>query len=106
MKQYGTALERISGIIRDNTAVLPGQPVVELVGDRRVLIENHIREHICHHLTAITVVAKVVAALYSVELIAIGAVAEVVGHCILRSARNITCRDIVEVAISKVETAR
>ena len=42
MKQYGTALERISGIIRDNTVVLPGQPVVELVGDRRVLIENHI----------------------------------------------------------------
>lgn len=42
MKQYGTALERISGIIRDNTAALPGQPVVELVGDRRVLIENHI----------------------------------------------------------------
>lgn len=42
MKQYGKPLQRISGVIRENNVTLPGLPIVELAGDRRVLIENHI----------------------------------------------------------------
>ncbi len=38
MKQRRHVLERFSGL---SVAPLPGVPVVELAGERRVLIENH-----------------------------------------------------------------
>ena len=41
MKQYGKALQRLSGTIYESNDALPGVPIVELAGDRRVLIENH-----------------------------------------------------------------
>ena len=39
--QYGKRLHRLSGAIYSANDGLPGVPVVELAGDRRVLIENH-----------------------------------------------------------------
>lgn len=41
MKQYGKALQRLSGAMYESNDALPGVPIVELAGDRRVLIENH-----------------------------------------------------------------
>ena len=41
MKQYGKSLQRLSGTIYESNIALPGVPIVELAGDRRVLIENH-----------------------------------------------------------------
>ena len=41
MKQYGKSLQRLSGTIYESSIALPGVPIVELAGDRRVLIENH-----------------------------------------------------------------
>ena len=38
--QYGKSMQRLSETIHKNNA-LPGVPIVELAGDRRVLIENH-----------------------------------------------------------------
>lgn len=37
MRQYGNGMRWL----RESERVLPGVPVVELAGDRRVLIENH-----------------------------------------------------------------
>ena len=39
--QYGKSLLRQSETINANKEAVPGIPVVELAGDRRILIENH-----------------------------------------------------------------
>ncbi len=39
--QYGKGLQRLSETINRTNDTLPGVPIVELAGDRRVLIENH-----------------------------------------------------------------
>ena len=41
MMQYGKNLQRLSDTISRANDMLPGMPVVEMVGDRRILIENH-----------------------------------------------------------------
>ena len=41
MKQYEKALQRLSATVYESNEPLPGVPIVELSGDRRVLIENH-----------------------------------------------------------------
>lgn len=41
MKQYEKALQRLAATVCDSNEQLPGIPIVELAGDRRVLIENH-----------------------------------------------------------------
>lgn len=41
MRQYGKTLQRLSGSIYQSNDAFPGMPIVELAGDRRVLIENH-----------------------------------------------------------------
>ena len=42
MKQYGNTLRRWSATIYESSDALPGVPIVELAGDRRVLVENHL----------------------------------------------------------------
>lgn len=39
--QYGKNLQRLSDTITRTNDIFPGMPVVEMVGDRRILIENH-----------------------------------------------------------------
>ncbi len=39
--QYRMRLQRLAGTINETSNALPGVPIVELAGDRRVLIENH-----------------------------------------------------------------
>ncbi|MBQ7345166.1 MAG: YabP/YqfC family sporulation protein [Oscillospiraceae bacterium] len=52
MKQYGW-IERIAGAVDLQDEAMPGQPIVELFGDGRLLIEHHRgvteygRERIC-----------------------------------------------------------
>lgn len=41
MRQYEKTLHRLSGSIYQSNDAFPGMPIVELAGDRRVLIENH-----------------------------------------------------------------
>ena len=41
MKQYEKALQRLAATVYESNEMLPGVPIVELAGDRRVLIENH-----------------------------------------------------------------
>jgi len=47
MKQRGTLISRITEEIRRTGQPLPGVPIVEITGSRRVLIENHrgVREY-------------------------------------------------------------
>lgn len=53
MKQKGYWMQRIMDRADLPSDMLPGLPVVEIAGDRRLLIENHLgvteygREHIC-----------------------------------------------------------
>lgn len=39
--QYGQRLQQLAETINKTNNALPGVPIVELAGDRRVLIENH-----------------------------------------------------------------
>lgn len=39
--QYRMRLQRLAETINETSNALPGVPIVELAGDRRVLIENH-----------------------------------------------------------------
>lgn len=41
MKQYEKTLQRLSTTVYESNEQLPGVPIVELAGDRRLLIENH-----------------------------------------------------------------
>lgn len=41
MKQYKNTLQQLSATIYESHDTLPGLPIVELAGDKRVLIENH-----------------------------------------------------------------
>ena len=41
MKQYEKTLRHWKATVNESCEYLPGVPVVELAGDRRVLIENH-----------------------------------------------------------------
>lgn len=41
MKRRGDLLQRLTEVLDLPGEPLPGQPLVELAGDRRVLIENH-----------------------------------------------------------------
>lgn len=41
MKEYKNLIERFAAVSSLETEALPGLPLVELVGNRRVLIENH-----------------------------------------------------------------
>ena len=41
MKVSKTGIKQLFGAVYESCDLLPGLPVVELVGERRVLIENH-----------------------------------------------------------------
>lgn len=49
MERKATFLEHISSVAQQQGTVLPGVPLVELAGDRRVLIEHHcgVTEYSC-----------------------------------------------------------
>jgi sporulation protein YqfC len=53
MRQYGKTLQRLSDSIYQTNDAFPGMPVLEMAGDQRVLIENHMgvieygKERIC-----------------------------------------------------------
>ena len=41
MRQYEKTLQRLSATVYESSEPLPGVPIIELAGDRRLLIENH-----------------------------------------------------------------